>query len=88
MDGSAVGITDLLLAELLAEVSGAAAKEARPTCPHTRTAAQIWSKDHFPGAVQDKFNTWFATTGLPERSSLSKRGQWTVDYFKKLPAEV
>ncbi|PBK83333.1 hypothetical protein ARMGADRAFT_1089445 [Armillaria gallica] len=72
MDGSAVGVTDLPLAELLTEV----------------TAAQIWSKDDFLGAVQDEFNTWFATTGLPERFSLGKRGQWTADYFKKLPVEV
>ncbi len=88
MDGLAVGVTNLPLAELLAEVSGAAAKEAQPTCPRARTATQIWSKDHFLGAVQDKFNTWFAMTGLPERSLLGKRGQWTADYFKKLPTEV
>ncbi len=26
--------------------------------------------------------------GLPERSSLGKRGQWTADYFRQLPPEV
>lgn len=26
--------------------------------------------------------------GLPERSSLGKRGQWTADYFRQLPPKV
>ncbi len=56
LDCAAAGVTDLPLTELLTEVLGTATKEARPSRPRTRTAAQIWSKDHFHGTIQNEFN--------------------------------
>ncbi len=79
---------DMLLCELLDEVSSAGGKGSHTVQMQARMAYQLWSKEYFKGNIVDEFEQYFRKLDKPNNERAGCRIRWMRDYFQDLPTDV